>query len=288
MSMIPFVVEIDSPESFQENVIAKSSQLPIVVDFWAEWCQPCQVLVPLLTDITQQYNGAFILAKVNSDNHQELAMQLGVKSLPTVMIFKDGQVVDTFTGALPEGEIKAIIDKHLSNPVDNAIDQALILADQGDSEASLELLKQLNKDYPENYKIHLAIAHVYILSEQYQLCEELMNALPANIQTEEACKSIRNQLEMAQAAANAPELDELEKQIQTEPDNLELQVQLANVYIAQQNYSSALETLFIMVKKDINYDDGIAKASMLKVFEILGNSDALVRQYRKKLFSFLN
>jgi len=288
MSMIPFVIEIDSPESFQENVIAKSSQLPIVVDFWAEWCQPCQVLVPLLTDIAQQYNGAFILAKINSDNHQELAMQCGVKNLPTVMIFKDGQPVDSFTGALPEGEIKTIIDKHVFNPVDEAINQALILADEGNTELALEQLKQQNSKYPENYRIHLAIAHLYILTEQHQLCDELLNALPADIKTEDAYKSLKSQLEISQSVANAPELEELEKQIQAEPENYELQIQLANTYIAQQNYASALETLFTIVKKDLSYNDGIAKASMLKVFEILGNSDDLVRQYRKKLFSFLN
>jgi putative thioredoxin len=288
MSMIPFVIEIDSLESFQENVIAKSSQLPIVVDFWAEWCEPCKILVPLLTDIAQQYNGAFILAKVDCDKQQDLAMQFGVKNLPTVMVFQNGQQVDSFTGAIPEGEIKAIIDKYVINPVDNAIDQALIQAEQGDTDSALEQLKVLNQQHPENYKIHLAIAHLYLLTKQYPLCDELLTALPANIQTEEACKSLKSQLEIAQSVANAPELEELQKQIQAQPENLELQLQLANIHIAQQNHSSALETLFSIVKKDLNYNDGVAKANMLKVFEIRGNADELVRLYRKKLFSFLN
>ncbi|MFK5892088.1 MAG: thioredoxin [Pseudomonadota bacterium] len=288
MSMIPFVIEIDSPESFQEHVIAKSSQLPIVVDFWAEWCQPCQILVPLLIDIAQQYNGAFILAKVNSDNFQELALQYGVKSLPTVLIFKDGQPVDSFTGALPEGEIKTLLDKHIKNPIDKVIEHAFAQLEQGEKESSLEQLKLLNREYPEEYKIHRAIARHYLLTEEYQLCNELLNALPANIQMDEEFKSLKSQLEVALAVADAPELDELEQQIQADPDNLELQLQLSNIHISQQNYSVALDILFSMIKKDSSFNDGIAKASMLKVFEILGGSNEIVRQYRKKLFSFLN
>jgi putative thioredoxin len=288
MSMIPFVIEIDSPESFQQHVISQSSQLPIVVDFWAEWCQPCQILIPLLTDIAQQYNGAFILAKVNSDTFQELAAQCGVKNLPTVLIFKDGQVIDSFTGALPEGEIKAIIDKHVSNPIDDVIEHAFSQLEQGDKDGSLEQLKLLNREYPEDYKVHLAIAKHYLLSKEYQLCKELLSALPVNIQMEEDCKSLNSQLEIAQLASDSPALSELEELIKAEPDNLELQLQLANIHIAQQNYMLALDILFNMVKKDNSYNDGIARTNMLKVFEILGSSNELVRQYRKKLFSFLN
>ncbi|MFK5986385.1 MAG: tetratricopeptide repeat protein [Pseudomonadota bacterium] len=288
MSNIPFVVEIDSHESFQQNVIDKSLQLPVVVDFWAEWCQPCQVLIPLLTDIAQQYQGAFILAKINSDELQDLAVQHGVKSLPTVLIYHQGQVVDSFTGAIPEGEIKTLINKYVANPVNDVLEQALILLDQGDSENALEQLKQLNQQSPENYKVHLAIAQVYLQTKEYPLCEDLLSSLPDKIQLEEAYKSIKTQLEIAQAVANAPELDDLEQQIKAEPDNLDLQLQLANIHIANQNHADALEILFQIVKKDISFNEGVAKANMLKVFDILGSSNALVRQYRKKLFSFLN
>ncbi len=288
MNMIPFVIEIDSQESFQEHVIAKSSQLPVVVDFWAEWCQPCQILIPLLTDITQQYNGAFILAKVNSDKHQDLAAQCGVKSLPTVIIFKNGQPVDSFTGALPEGEIKSILDKYVTNPIDNAIEDAIAQLEKGNKESSLQQLKLLNREYPEEYKIHLAIAKHYMLTEEYQLCSELLSSLPANIKMEEEYKALNSQLEITQLVADAPELDELEQKILANPDNLELQLQLANIHIAKQNYSVALEILFSMVKKDNSYNDSIAKRNMLKVFEIVGSSNKFVRQYRKKLFSFLN
>ncbi len=282
------VIEIESIESFQENVLDRSFQLPVVVDFWAEWCQPCQILVPLLTDIAQQYNGAFILAKIDSDKHQDLAMQQGIKNLPTVLIFKDGQVVDSFTGAIPEGEIKNIINKYISNPVDEAIEQALIMLEQNDSEQALKSLKQLNQENPLNYKIHLAIAQTYIQTKEYELCSELLVALPANIQMEDAYKSIKSQLEIGQNVANAPELDEILTQIHDAPDNLELQIQLANIYIAKRDYNLALETLFNIVKTDSNFKDGEAKTGMLKVFEIIGGSDQLVRQYRKKLFSFLN
>jgi putative thioredoxin len=288
MSEVAYVIDIDSEESFQENVINKSHQLPIVVDFWAEWCQPCQVLVPLLVDIAQQYNGAFILAKIDSDANQEIAMKCGVKNLPTVMVFKDGQAVDSFTGAIPESEIKTFINKYTSNPIDDVIEQALLLLEQKDSEASLEQLKQLNKEHPENYKIHLIIAQLYLRTDQLDLCEGLLNALPANVQMEDATKSLKSQLEIAQQVANAPDLVTIEKQIEEQPENIDLQLQLANIHIASKNYDLALEVLFNAFKKDSSYNEAIAKTNMLKVFEILGSSDPLVRQYRNKLFSYLN
>jgi len=288
MSDIPFVVDINSSENFQTNVIDKSFEIPVVVDFWATWCQPCQVLIPLLTDIAQQYNGAFLLAKIDSDQNQELAMQSGVKNLPTVLIFKQGQVVDSFTGVLPESEIKEILNKHISNSDDNALEVALSLMDEGNYEAALEQLKELNKEEPENYKIHLAIAQIYLQTKEYELCSELLASLPSNIQQEDAYKSTSSQLELALAVADAPELDELRQQIGLAPDDLQLQLQLANVFISQKNYTDALDILLNTVKKDIQFNDGIAKTNMLKVFEILGNSDPLVRQYRNKLFSFLN
>jgi putative thioredoxin len=288
MNEVAYVIDIGSEESFQENVINKSHELPIVVDFWAEWCQPCQVLVPLLVDIAQQYNGAFILAKIDSDANQEIAMKCGVKNLPTVMIFKDGQAVDSFTGAIPESEIKTFINKYTSNPSDDITEQALLLLEQDDSDTSLEQLKQLNKEHPENYKIHLIIAQLYLKTQQLDLCEDLLTALPADIQVENATKSLKSQLEIAQQVANAPDLTVLEKQITEQPDNLDLQLQLANLHIAAKNYSLALEVLLTTFKKDSNYNEGIAKTNMLKVFEILGSSDKLVRQYRNKLFSYLN
>jgi len=289
MNDTPFVINIDGIESFQANVIELSAQVPVVVDFWADWCQPCQILIPILTKLANDSQGEFILAKVNSDEHQELAAQAGVRSLPTVMIFKDGQVVDSFTGAKPESEVKQIIDKHINaDPVAEAINNAFELFKRGEEEQAFDALKSLNAAYPENFKVHYAIAELYLESEKYQLCQELIAALPANIQQESEVKSIKSRLEVAMAAADAPEITELEKQIAEQPDNLDIRYQLANVQIAKQDFENALDNLIQILQKDRNYNDNAARAAMLKVFEILGGQGDIVRRYRSKLFSLLN
>jgi len=276
-------------ESFQANVLELSAQLPVVVDFWAEWCEPCKILVPILTKLANDYQGEFILAKVNCDEQQDLAAQAGVRNLPTVMIFKDGKVVDNFTGAKPENEIKEIIDKYVNaDPVTDAINSAFELFKRGEEEQALEALKSLNAAYPENFKVHFAIAELYLESEKYDLCQDLINALPANIQVENEVKSIKSRLEVAIAADGAPEIAELEQQLSEQPDNLELRFQLANVQIAKQDFENALENLLKILQKDQNFNDNAARASMLKVFEILGGQGDLVRRYRSKLFSLLN
>jgi len=289
MSDTPFVINIDGMESFQANVLELSAQLPVVVDFWAEWCEPCKILVPILTKLANDYQGEFILAKVNCDEQQDLAAQAGVRNLPTVMIFKDGKVVDNFTGAKPENEIKEIIDKYVNaDPVTDAINSAFELFKRGEEEQALEALKSLNAAYPENFKVHFAIAELYLESEKYDLCQDLINALPANIQVENEVKSIKSRLEVAIAADGAPEIAELEQQLSEQPDNLELRFQLANVQIAKQDFENALENLLKILQKDQNFNDNAARASMLKVFEILGGQGDLVRRYRSKLFSLLN
>ncbi len=291
MSDFPFVVDIQDPAHFEQQVIEASKQQAVLVDFWAEWCQPCKTLIPMLTQLSNEYQGAFILAKVNADEQQELVATAGVRNLPTVKLYKDGVVVDEFMGAKPESEIRTLLDTHIENKDENnstdLIKEALALSESGHHGQAAEALKVLNQAEPANTDVHVAIARVYLQAGDFENCEAVLNALPANIQIGDKAKKIQSELNLAKATNDAPEVDELLSQLDANPDNHELRIQLANQYTVSQQYEKALETLMIVLQKDINYQEGEAKAAMLKIFEILGTREPVTRKYRTKLATLL-
>ena len=287
MSNSPFVVDIKDSDHFNIQVLEGSKQQPVLVDFWADWCQPCKSLMPLLTKLTEEYQGAFILAKVNADEQQEIVAASGVKSLPTVKLFIDGVVVDEFTGAKPEGEIRLFLEKHIRNETDNEIDNALALSESGDYDQAIEVLKSLNQADPSNTQIYLAIAKVYLQAEDLDNCDAVLKSLPANIQNSDDAKKIADELNLIKATNDAPAVEELLSQLETEPENHALRVQLAKQYLVSKQYETALESLMYILARDINFQEGEAKAAMLKIFELLGTQDPLCRKYRNKLATLL-
>lgn len=288
MSNFPFVVDIQDAGHFEQQVIEASKQQPVLVDFWAPWCQPCQVLIPLLVSLAEEYQGAFIMAKVNADEHQELVAATGVRNLPTVKLYKDGVVVDEFMGAKAESELRTFLDAHINNATTDQLNEALALSEAGNYEQATIMLKELNQAEPSNTDIHLGIAKVYLQSGDYDNCQAVLKALPANIQVGEKAKKLQTELDLAQAVSNAPETDELLVQLADDADNHELRVQLANQYIVSHQYEQALEALMYILQKDMNFQEGEAKTAMLKIFEILGPQEPLTRQYRTKLATLMH
>ena len=287
MSDFPFVVDIQDSAHFEQQVIEASKQQPVLVDFWADWCQPCKVLIPLLTKLSEEYKGAFILAKVNADEQQELVAAAGVRNLPTVKLFKDGVMVDEFMGAKSEGELRKFLDAHVENETGNKINEALALSESGDYEQATEVLKLLNQADPSNSGVYIAIAKVYLQSGDFENCEAVLKALPANVQVTDEAKKVQDELNLARATSDSPEMDELLSQLATEPDKHEIRVQLANQYIVSHQYEQALEALLYILMRDMNFQEGEAKAAMLKIFDILGPQEPLTRKYRTKLATLL-
>ncbi len=282
-----FIINIQSAEQYQQQVIEASQHQPVLVDFWADWCQPCQILIPLLSKLAVEYNGAFVLAKVNSDEQQQLAAANGIRSLPSVKLYKDGQVIDEFMGAKTESDIRQFLEQHIISEADRQISQALELAENGHYDQAIPLLKTLNQQDPGNVRVYTAIARVYLLADDLENCSAVIKALPVNLQTEKEVLKLKSELELILAAADAPAMDELIKQLEKEPDNQELQLQLANQYTANKNYAQALQTLLGILSRDIDFKEGKAKQAILKIFEILGDQDPLTRKYRSRLASLL-
>lgn len=287
MSNSPFIVNIQDSEHFDLQVIEGSKQQAVLVDFWADWCQPCKTLIPILTQLSEEYQGAFILAKVNADEQQEIVTAAGVRSLPTVKLFIDGTAVDEFTGAKSETELRTFLAAHIKSKTDNEIDKALALSETGEHDQAITTLKSLNQADPSNTQIYLAIAEVYLHAEDFDNCEAVLKALPANIQTSDEVKKISDELNLAKATSGAPSVEEILSQLESDPKNHTLRVQLANQYMVAKQYEQALESLMFILSQDINFQEGEAKAAMLKIFEILGDQDPLSRKYRNKLATLL-
>lgn len=288
MSEFPFVIDIQDSAHFQQQVIELSKQQPILVDFWADWCQPCKVLIPLLHKLSNDYKGEFLLAKVNADEQSEIVTTAGVRNLPTVKLYINGDVVDEFTGAKSEAELIQFLDKHIESENSKKIKQALTLSDAGEHEQAIELLKEMNQADPRDIKVHITIAQAYLNAADYENCSAILKSLPANIQIEPEVKQIQDALELAQATADAPAIDEVLSQLESQPNDHKTRIQLAKLYTVGQKYESALEALMIVLNDDMNFNEGEARTNMIAIFTKLGAQDPLTRQYRTKLATLLN
>jgi len=287
MSNNPYIQEVNE-STFEEMVIASSHQLPVVVDFWADWCQPCRTLMPLLMKLAEEYNGKFLLAKVNSDQNQQLAAQYGVRSLPTVQVFMDGKPVDSFMGALPESQIREFLDKHIPNEVDLMLDQAKSLIGEGNTEQGVAILEQAATMDPSNVKVKLLQAQYALACEESDKAKEVLESLGPAAQGNEEVTALLNHIKHKDKLTDAPEDEALKQRLEADENDSEARYLLALRYLDKQDFENALEQLLTLLQKDRQFQDGVAQKTMLEVFNLLGGEGELVSKYRNKLFNTLH
>jgi len=282
MNDSPYIFAADE-SSFDSRVIDESNNRPVLVDFWAEWCAPCRSLMPVLAKLADEYGGKFMLAKVNSDENQQLAAQFGVRSLPTVMAFKNGKAVDQFMGALPESAVREFIERHIEREADKLQAKALRAQQSGDSPAAIELLRRAHQLEPDKSGITIDLASVLADSGFADQAETLLLELPEYERGGEAA-ALLARLEFAREAANLP--DEASLNAKAEAGDLDALHRLALLEISRKQYAEAMDHLLAIIKKDRAYQDDLGRKTLLKLFGILGN-DPLVDQYRKKMTNLL-
>jgi len=286
MSEHAFVIAV-TVENFAQEVLAKSQQVPVLADFWAAWCAPCQMLMPVLTKLAQDYGGKFVVAKINSDEQQELAARYGVRSLPTLKLFRNGEVVDELMGAQPEPVLRQLLDRYIEREGDKFRAQALAASAAGQHEQAIELMQQLKQVDPSYPSLEEDYANVLIQAGQYADAEVILKNLPANVQTQPAIQQSLARLSFAKAVGNAPEASVLEAAIVSDESNLKARYQLSAHQVLQGNYAAALENLLFIMRKDRSFNEDAGRKGLLAVFELLGN-DPLVSRYRSKMSSLLH
>ncbi|HSC85038.1 MAG TPA: thioredoxin [Pseudomonas sp.] len=286
MSDTPYIFDIAGAASFEQLVIENSFHKPVLVDFWAEWCAPCKALMPLLAKITEEYAGELLLAKVNCDIEQDIVQRFGIRSLPTVVLFKDGQPVDGFAGAQPEAAIREMLKPHVAEPAPAAADpleaaQALFAEGRfGEAEA---LLQQLLSENNENAAA--LILYARCLAERGELgeAELVLNAVKGD-EHKQALAGAKAQLTFLRQAADLPDSAELKARLAQDGNDDEATYQLAVQQLARQQYEAALDGLLRLFVRNRSYAEGITHKTLLQVFDLLGNDHPLVTLYRRKLY----
>jgi len=275
---------------FDEKVLAASLQVPVLVDFWAPWCQPCRILKPLLEKLAAEYGGKFILAKINSDENQELAQRYGVRGIPAVKAFVGGQLADEFTGALPEPQIREFLERLIPSPAEPMHREALALAAAGDLPAARKLLADAINLDPKNDVAYLDFVEMSIDANELDEAKELLDVIADRARDRSRVESLQARLQLALAGSSV-DVEALRAQLAADANRHEARLQLANALAVQQDYRGALENLIEIVRRDRKWNDEAARKAMLNLFTLLAAQpqyDDLVREFRIALARTLN
>lgn len=281
-----FVINVTEKNAAQV-LLDESAQRLVVVDFWADWCAPCKALMPILEKLANEYQGQFLLAKVNADTEQRIASQFGIRSLPTVIFMQNGQPVDAFQGALPEAKIRQMLEKYLPKPWEASMLQAQAKIQDGDFAGALPLVRASYEDSGHEPQLAMALAHVYLELNRVEDAESLLKTVPLAAR-DAGYDQLMAQLELKRMAAKSPAIEALEAQWAADPDNLDLACLLAVQYAEHGRQRDALELSLKVLRKNVNYQDGAAKKLFLDVLAALGKGDKLAVEYQRKFFTLLH
>ena len=287
MSELAWVTEA-SEASFDHEVIGRSHEVPVLVDFWADWCAPCKMLIPVLLKLVEEYQGAFCLVKVDTEQERELAARHDIRSLPTLRLYRHGELVEELLGAQPESTLRSLIDQYAVRASDQTLQQAVALAAAGDPEQALKLLEEAHREDPANQQLTLQYAQLCIREGQLQQARSLLDNLPREVREQPEVSGLQAMIEFAQVAADAPPADTLQASLDADPGQSETRYQLAARQIVENSYDAALDNLIELLQRDRNYKEGAARLGLLAVFSLLGNDDERVARYRRKMFALLH
>jgi len=268
---------------FQQAVLEESMHRPVLVDFWAPWCGPCKSLKPVLEKLAAEYGGKFLLAKVNSDDNQELATRYGVRGIPSVKAFIDGEPVDEFSGALPESEVRAFLDRLVPGPADELRAQAAELRLAGDISAALQKLAEASKIDPDHLGVRLDAAEIMLGLGEADEASRLIAGVPDDV--DPRVPQLKARLQFMGAAGE----DEaaLTARVAADENDLEARLKLANLLVAAGQVEAGMDQLLEIVRRDRSFGDDIGRKTLLSVFDLLGGGELLSR-YRRMLASTLH
>ena len=278
----PFIFDVGG-DAFEVRVLEASRQTPVLVDFWAEWCGPCRALTPILSALVMQYRGAVLLAKVDTEREQRLALDHGIRSLPTVMLYKDAVVADRFMGLQPESAIRELLDRHVARESDRTRAQAAALARHGDIESAIPLLRKARQDDPDNDRVVPDLAGLLLDNDDPGEAERLIESLPPDKGLMPELRALRARIGFARTAERAPPVERLRRTVEEETGDREARYLLGIRLAAAGDYERAMEYLLEVIERDRHFGDGAARKGMLAIFDVLGPSHALVAEYRPKM-----
>jgi len=295
----PYIHNV-TKQDYAVRVTERSRVVLVVADFWAAWCQPCQMLMPILARLTDEYQGRFELAKIDTEQERELAAEHGIRSLPTVRLYRHGKVVDEFMGALPENAIRAWLERYLPRPSDAAIDAALAAAKENRTNEAIAMFRQVVADDADNNRGKLALAGLLIDSAVSALIaggvieprvadsETLLKNIRGEQSTNPDLALLKGRLALLKIVATAPSISTLESRVAANERDIEAHYLLGVIRVLVGEPDVGLKHLLAVVQQDRKFGDDAGRRAMIDVFNVLGNGDALVPRFRSLLSSALN
>ncbi len=274
--------------NFHELVLEKSKHVPVVIDFWAEWCGPCKSLKPILEKLAEEFAGRFVLAKINADQNQDLAAQFQVRGIPSVKAVFNGEILDEFSGAMPEATVREFLKRIIPSPAEELRAAAARAREAGNPGEALQLLAEASKVDMANEAVRMDAADILLDQGELEEAKRLLDSLTPNTRMDERAQQLLARLTFALGGQQGGDAAELKARIEARPDDMEVRMQLANLYIASGRHQEGLDELLDMVRRDKAWNEEAARKAVLAVFNMLGNQGPLVAAYRRKLSSALN
>jgi putative thioredoxin len=273
-----------SAATFQRDVLDRSRETAVLVDFWATWCAPCKALGPILEKLTDAYGGAVAVAKVDVDREQALAQHFQIRSVPTVMLVKDGRIVGGFPGALPESEVRRFLAEHGVEPLaGEAREDVSEPADPAEQIARLRAAVEAEPDQPER-RMELALA--LVAAGQFDEAATLIDALPANLGADRRAVRARAKIRLAKVVEDAPAPEAVAQALANDPADLAARHRLGVRLVLDGNAAAGLEHLLELLRRDRGWQDGLPRQTLVDALSVV-DDEALVRVVRKRMTALL-
>lgn len=277
-----FILNVDE-NSFEKEVLEKSRSVPVLVDFWAPWCAPCKTLGPVLEKLAIEYKGAFLLAKVNTDESPRLSMQFGIQGIPNVMLFRDGKAVDQFVGAYPEAHIRKFLDPYCPSEAAKLYALAQQKLASGLVQQAEENLREVLRIDSAHSAARLDLARLLITSGHGDEALVHIDAIPAMADEYESAVRLKEVLAFQSDCQQAGGEVSWRERIKNDPKDLDARFGLASCLAASGRYREALEEFLEIVAINKRYRDEAARKSMLAIFSLIGERSELADEYRTRL-----
>ena len=268
--------------TFEADVIKKSFELPVVVDFWAPSCEPCKQLTPLLEKLAEEFAGKFLLVKVNIEAEQQIAQAFQIQSIPLVVAFRDGQLVNEFAGLLPEPQVRQWLETFLPSAAQLAMMAGMKLEETDPAGAEVKFREALNLE-PKAEMLKVALARVIMAQNRDEEARRLIEQLEERGFLEPEGQAIKAELEVRASAEESGGVEEARRAAAASPNDLALQIGLADALAVAGKHTEALELCLSLIARDKAGIGPQAKEAMVKILGLLGPASELAGEYRRKL-----